>query len=74
MKKILYTLLLIVNYLLSISISIAIPFLFRIFFVTFTVTRSCSARYTYVFRPLHVRVPRVTRTCNAILGEAFENK
>ena len=55
MKKILYTLLLIVNYLLSISISIAIPFLFRFFLshlplhvrVTL-VTRSCYTRYTYV--------------------------
>ena len=29
-----------------------------------SVTRSCFARYTFVFLSLHVRVPRVTRTCN----------
>ena len=41
------------------------------FFVTFTVTRTCSARYTLVLRALHVRVTRVTRTCYAIRNEAF---
>ena len=63
MKKILYTLLLIVNYILSISISVAISFLFRIFLshlplhvrVTL-VTRTCCARFTFVLHALHVRV------------------
>lgn len=48
--------------------------IFYIFFIKETVTLSCSARVTFVLRLLHVRVPRVTRTCNAILDEAFENK
>ena len=32
--------------------------IFYIFFIKETVTRSCSARVTFVLRLLHVRVPR----------------
>lgn len=45
--------------------------IFYIFFIKETVTRSCSARVTFVLRLLHVRVPRVTRTCNGICVGAF---
>ena len=37
----------------------------------FTVTRTCYARYTNVLHALHVGVPPVTRTCNAMFGLSF---
>ena len=41
------------------------------FFIKETVTRSCYARVTFVLRALHVRVPRVTRTCYAFRNGSF---
>ena len=38
--------------------------IFYIFFIKETVTRSCSARVTFVLRLLHVRVTLVTRSCS----------
>ena len=37
----------------------------------FTVTRTCSTRYTNVFRSLHECVTPVTRTCNAKFEWSF---
>ena len=45
--------------------------IFYIFFIKETVTRSCSARVTFVLRSLHVRVSRVTRTCSAFWDSPF---
>ena len=63
MKKIIFTLLLIVNYNLSVYIYLAIYFLFQNFLPHLPlhvrvplVARMCSARFTFVFRALHVRV------------------
>ena len=36
-----------------------------------TVTRTCYARVTFVFRALHERVPPVTRTSHAFYVEEF---